>query len=340
MIMLLKNLKNILSNLIITSRKSRKGFTYVLVTTLMVAILLSIFFAASNYRYQDQELLQQIRIRSMNDFTKNLNNDIHRATYISAFRTLLALEDYVTTSGVYLTNINESFRETFYYGTINGTNSPIMANSTFYDYVSKVDAISSNTGMDLNINVSNINLVQSDPWNIDVYMALNITLIDNKHTASWNINKEYVTTVPIDNLRDPLYSKNTFNKVPNTIRRLNSTINSSILFNDISLMTLQNHINSSYYIESSNAPTFIMRFEGKTTSDPYGIESIVDDRILLNPELTSYPKRIKVDYIYFNDLNVNKVCINLTHNPLYPLILPRDRKTFYGLDNINETACP
>ena len=320
---------------------SRKGFTYVLVTTLMIAILLSIFFTASKYRYQDQESLQQVRIRAMNEFTQNLNNDIHRATYISAFRTLLALEDHVTTTGIYLTDINESFKETFYYGTINGTESQIMANSTFSDYVAKVSTISRVTGIFLTINVTHIGLVQSDPWNIDVHMLMNITLRDSKNTASWNINKEYITTVPIANLRDPLYSKNTFNKVPNTIRQLNSSMNSSMLFNATNTARLLEHINGSYYIASPYAPNFIMRFEGNTNADLNGIESIVNDRILFNPELIAYPDRIKIDYIYFNNLTFPKLCVNITTPPTTsPFIVPIDRKNLYQLQLINSTACP
>ena len=318
-------------------KRNRKGFTYILVTTLMVAILLSIFFAANKYRYQDQESLQQVRIRAMNDFTKNLNTDIHRATYISAFRTLLALEDHVTTTGIYLTDINESFRETFYYGTINGTSSPIMTNSTFGDYVSKVGNISRTTGIILNINVTHISLMQSDPWTIDVHMFMNITIVDSKRTASWNINNEYVTAVPINNLRDPLYSKNTFNKVPNTIRRLNSTV----LVNGSDTSMLQKHINGSYYLASSFAPNFIMRFEGKTDADPKGIESIIDNRILLNSELLAYPDRIKVDYIYFNDILETKLCVNLTTSPSGgPFIIPSNRRFLYQVENLTPTACP
>ncbi|MGV8086043.1 MAG: hypothetical protein ACP5N1_00275 [Candidatus Woesearchaeota archaeon] len=321
-----------------TKKMYRKGFTYIIVTTLMVAILLSIFFASNRYKYQDQEALQQMRIRAMNDFVKNFNEDIHRATYISAFRTLLALEDYVTYRGIYLTNINESFRETFYNGTINGTVSVIMANSTFKDYVTKVSAISESTGMILNVNVTEITLSQTTPWAIDVHMFLNITLQDTKRTASWNISKEYVTVVPITNLRDPLYSKNTLNKVPNTIRMSPSPF----LIDDTDVSNFDKHINGSYYIASSLAPNFIMRFEGKTDADPNGIESIVDNRILLNPELPSYPSRVRVDYIYFNAVtSADKICFNVS-TQIYgnPVVLTPDREQLYGFENLTATACP
>lgn len=316
----------------------RKGFTYIIVTTLMVAILLSIFFVSNRYKYQDQEALQQMRIRAMNDFVKNFNEDIHRATYISAFRTLLALEDYVTYRGIYLTNINESFKETFYNGTINGTVSLIMINSTFKDYVTKVSDLSESTGMILTVNVTEITLSQTTPWNVDVHMFMNITLQDTKRTALWNISKEYVTVVPIINLRDPLYSKNTLNKVPNTIRM--SPL--PFLIEDIDVSNFDKHINGSYYLASKLAPNFIMRFEGKTGPDPNGIESIVDNRILLNPELPSYPSRVRVDYIYFNAISSSdKICFNIS-NQIYgnPVVLTRDREQVYGFENLTETLCP
>ena len=316
----------------------RKGFTYLIVTTVIVVVLLSIFFTTSRYTLQDQESLQQVRIRAMNDFIKNLNSDIHRATYISTFRALLALEDHVATTGEYLDDVNASFREMFFYGDIiNGSSSAIMINSTFSDYLAKVQSMARSSGVILNINVTHISVNQSSPWLIDVYVLMNITALDTKNTASWNINKEYVTTVPISNLRDPLYSKNTHNKIPNTIRQLNV----SKLVNGSNTSALQEHISGSYYIASNFSPSFIMRFEGQIGSNPNGIESIVDVVDLSAQGLPKYDDRVKVDYIYFNDLASDKIC-NVEYIPsnMY-FVIPSNRKDLYQIGGLNySVACP
>jgi len=319
--------------------RGRKGFTYLIVTTVIVVVLLSVFFTSSRYRLQDQESLQQVRIRAMNDFIKNLNTDMHRATYISTFRALLALEDHVATTGDYLTDVNESFREMFFYGNLeNETSSAIMLNSTFSDYLAKVQLMARSTGIILNINVTQIRLMQSNPWNIDVYVLMNITAVDTKNTSSWNINREYVTTVPIANLRDPLYSKNTHNKIPNTIRQLPTTI----FVNGSNTSALQDHISGSYYVASNYSPNFIMRFEGLTDADINGIESIVDVVDLSAQGLPRYDDRVKVDYIYFNDLSTDKIC-NVTSIPqnMY-FVIPSNRKYIYQIENLSysNSTCP
>jgi hypothetical protein len=317
--------------------RNRKGFTYLLVTSFMVVIILMLFFSENRYKYQDQENLQQVRIRAMNDFMRNLDTDIHRASYISAFRSMLALEDYVTTTGQYLSDINSSFKETFFYGTVNFTNSTIMQNSTFHDYLLKVQSLAWSTGIVLNMNVTNIRMSQSDPWTINVYVILNITATDAKNTASWNINTEYVTEIPIENLRDPLYSKNTLNRVPNTIRRLDT----AILVDGMNTTNLQTHINGSYYLASTYAPNFVMRFEGRVDSDPNGIESIVDIKTLSNQEITVYEDRVKVDYIYFNDLFTDEICDVETISSDAYFIIPSNRINLYQIASLNYTTpCP
>jgi len=317
-----------ISRIIAIMRFGKKGYTYLIVATFLIAVLLMIFFSASRYKYQDFESLQQVRIRAMNDFVKNLDNDIHRATYISAFRAMLALEDHVTTTGSYLADINSSFKETFYLGTIDGVQASIMDNSSFSDYLGNVRKLSEAIGIQLYINVTNISIVQDDPWFMKVFMTLNITIIDSRNTASWAISKVYMTLIPIDNLRDPLYSKNTFNRVPNTVRRLNY----STLVSGTNTAGLIEHINGSYYIASSYAPNFIMRFEGRTDPDPDGIESIVDIRALSDQGLSVDENKIKVDYIYFNNLTYSKAC-NVQNVPSeYYFVIPLNRLVLYQIN--------
>ena len=324
----------------------KKGFTYLLVTSFLVVVLLMIFFATSNYKYQDQESLQQVRIRAMNDFMKNLDNDIHRATYISAFRALLTLEQRMINTGSF-SNVSDSFKEAFFYGTINGTTEgTTMINSTFKEYLSRVQEIAASTGITLDINVTDIELTQHDPWSLDVTMMMNITAIDNKNTASWHIYKAYTTNLPIDTLKDPLYIRNTGVFPPEGIRRLNTTI----LVNGSDVTNLRQHIEGVYYIASPYAPSYIMRFEGNSGSDPNGIESIVNYQDLenihdVNPGIILDPNKVKIDYIYFGAIvnSTDKVC-NVSGIPINDyFVIPLNRINMYQIGNIsflNSTNCP
>jgi hypothetical protein len=317
--------------------RSRKGFTYLLVSSLIVVVLLATFFASSTYKYQDKESLEQVRIRAMNDFIKNLNEDIHRATYISAFRSMIALEGHVVTTGHFLTDINSSFRETFFYGTINNTNSSIMENSSFSSYLSRVQELAAQTGITLDVNVTKIQIMQSNPWEIDVLVFMDILASDNRRTAYWNMSKEYATHIPIANLRDPLYSRGILNPLPNVVKHLDTTQ----FVNGTNVSILQTHIDGSYYVASTYAPSFIMRFEGNFDPDPNGIESIVSNSTVTSMD----PNKIKIDYIYFgyDSTSYTKVCNVQNVASGSNFVIPINRVELYkisGLTYLNGTDCP
>jgi hypothetical protein len=325
---------------------NKKGFTYLLVTSFMVAVILLIFFTTSNYKYQDQEALQQVRIRAMNDFMRNLDNDIHRATYISAFRALLTLETYLIDTKQF-GNTSVLFREAFFDGTIyGGVVGDQMVNSTFSEYLSRVQDLAASTGILLDINVTSIRLAQHDPWSLDVYMMMNITAIDTKNTASWHINKEYVTNVPIDTLKDPIYIKHLPKAAVEAlegIRRANTT-----LVNGSDVSNLKTHITGFYYINSTFAPSYMMRLEDNITRDPdgNGIESIVDVKFLTDQGVVitqSDLKKIKVDYIYFDSVisNETKVCnVSGISQTDYNFVIPLNRTSMYQISGLNYSTSP
>ena len=320
-------------------RLNKKGFAYVLVVSLLLVVLVAIFMSSNRYKLQDRQEALQIRILSINDFVKNMNNDIHRASYISAFRSLIALENQISVSGIFLNDTKESFRETFFYGTVNNTNVTIMENSSFNDYLNRVKQVSANTGINLDVNVTKINLTQSDPWSVNVHVFTDINVTDVDNVVSFVYSNEYVTNVPIADLRDPLYGVFSENKVPNTIRAFNKT---QLVFNN-ETTNLTDLVNGSYYVASNLSPNFIMRFENNVSPSEFGIESIVNVNMLSGQDLDVYPNRVKVDYIYFNDLPRTDTRCVPTDTDLSDLkfIITTDRLQLYEVDELNySTSCP
>lgn len=323
----------------ISKKLGKKGFTYLIVSSLMVVVLISAFFAISQYKHMDAYDRYSIRIRTMNDFVTNFENDVHRASATAAFRAMIALEDDVTKKGRFLSDIDIVFKDAFYNGTINGTISAVMQNSTMKDYIAKTQLIANKIGMNLYFNVTRIELSQSDPWSIDVTVFATLNLSDVNNMAYWYKDEEFVTNVPIYNLRDPVYGVGTHNKIPNTIRTFNDTL--VVPVNDVSNLNM--HINDSYYIASPAAPGFLMRFEGKLGPDVNGIESIVY-LPTLSQVLTVYPERVKVDYLYFNNTPLSDdILCNVTgvlSNSYF--IIPLDRQDLYQVRNVphlNNTDC-
>jgi len=316
--------------------KNTKGFTYLLTASFIVVVLLMVFLTLNKYHYQDRQKMYEQRIRLVDDFITNFDDDIHRATYITSFRTLLALEDNIAQTGVFLNNTELLFAQLASNGTLNGTTPSLLINSTLNNYLDKVNSLSSLVGIHSNFSLVNITLYQSSPWEVSVVVLLDIEINDTKGLASWSFRKSYLTKVPIFDLRDPLYSHFTSNRVPNTIRRLDVPflINDS----DHNSSNLITHLNGSYYLASSYAPSFLQRFENNLSPSPYGIESVVNINTISDQDLEVFPNRAKIDYIYFNDISQSNLTCNFTLIPsdLYT-VLPFNRLSLYDLDTLNST---
>jgi hypothetical protein len=84
-----------------------------------------------------------------------------------------------------------------------------------------------------------------------------------------------------------------------------------------------------------------MRFEGRIDADPNGIESIVDIQALSDQEITVYEDRVKIDYIYFNDISTDKVCnVENLSSEMY-FVIPSNRINLYQIVGLNySTSCP
>lgn len=315
----------------------KKGFAYVLSISLLAIIIVVVFLTSQRYTYQDEQESIGTRVRAMDDFVKSLNDDLSRAAYIASFRTLIALEEEIASTGTFLEDAETSFKETMFYGTINGTDTPLLDNSSLEDYLSKVSYLAADFGFQVDIRVNNIYLNQTNPWVLDVITDANVYVTDSTGNAYWNFTNNYTSQVPLYNLRDPIYSVFTDNKLPNTIRVLNTT--SLVSGSDTSNLDL--HINDSYYLASDLAPSFLMRFENNNSPSPYGIESIVNLEELSAQDLDTYPSRVKVDYIYFNNIATNTTICNVQGIPSeYYFIITEDRDELYQIQNLTyNTTC-
>lgn len=316
----------------------KKGYVYLMTVSLLLVVLLGVFISSNVFSRQDQQEIYETRIRTSNDFVKNLNKDISRASYIAAFRTLIALEEYVSQNGVFLDDMNDSFRETFFYGTVNGTFTNLLINSSFSNYNDRVKTIASTTGMNIDMNVTNISLAQNTPWTVVVGISIAINISDVNNLASWEYTKEFTAEVPIVDLRDPLYGVFTKNKVVNTIRQFNESI---LVDSDNVTTNLVDLINHSYYISSTQSPNFIMRFENRIGADLNGIESIVNIQTLSDQDVEVYQDRDKVDFMYFNNLPGDKICDVQNVSDSLNFVINDNRTELYQIENLSySTSCP
>ena len=131
-------------------------------------------------------------------------------------------------------------------------------------------------------------------WNVKVSLKTRFTVFDSKNSVSWDKNLTINSYIPVTNFYDPIYVVSTNGLIEN---KINKTI-----YNLSSVANLNLHLQNSYYIASSLAPSFLDRLQGKFSASPYGIESLV-----YLPKLSAQgiPTLTKsgVDYIYFSGSN-------------------------------------
>ena len=316
---------------------NKKGLFYLLISSLFVIVMILVFLAYKEYSYTDRQKIVETRIRTINNFIKDIDSDSKRVIYISGFRALIALEDYVASSGQYLNNAEELFRVAFYNGTVNGTEVKILENSSYSDYLGKLRIIADRIGIDIDLNVTNITLYHDSPWSVNVIITTHVNLTDKKGLARWEFYKDYNTSVSLIDIRDPLYSVFTLGRVPNTIRISNITDYVNNTNNDTTQLMI--HINNSFYVENPLAPSFLMRMRGNFSSSPYGIESLVYIPELIEQGVSYSTIRSLVDYVLFSNITgyENKAC-NVDNMPTW-FKMDTNHTNKYEINKLNYAPC-
>jgi hypothetical protein len=324
-----------------SKRLHKKGIVFTIVVLFALTILFILAYSRSRLQIKDKENVVQARITTMNDFLDSFHADAERAAYISGFRTLIALEDYVSYRSLFVNDSAYYFRQIFYNGSLDDDNFSfnIMNESTFWDYQEKVAEKATEINLEFSSQVTAIDLDMVDPWTVRVQVHLLVNLTDYSHLASWNYSTVVTSLIPIFDLRDPLYSVNTLGKLPVTVRRTNFTlfVNDSANQNDTT--NLQLHLNNSYYINSTSAPNFLMRFENNLHADPNGIESLVNLQVLADQGFVISDNNLSVvDYLYFGNNNTPNYCTiqNMDFEPDHWFILDRAHADIYQVNSTLE----
>ena len=266
----------------------------------VIALILIAFFLISYTVYsvvQDREPINK-RVDSMNNFIFSLEQDMSRQIYISGYRALVALDSHVTTKGSFLSNSREALKEAILNGTLNSQPINLMEGYRLEDWAPRVQSLSNSVNLFASYSIKNISVSQDDPWSVKIEVIIDMNLSDKSNLASWNKTQKISSRIEITGFEDPLYLMNTNGKITNRINK--TAYLPFVQGSDISNLTL--HVQSSNYIPSPLAPSFLDRLEGKTIGNEQGIESLV-----YIPELSAQGIDVEdksaVDYIYFSSSN-------------------------------------
>jgi len=265
--------------------------------TALTIILLSFFLLSySIYSITQDRTPIRNRIETLNSFVFSIEEDLPRELYISGFRIIFSFGKKIIETGEFITDINSTFKETFYNGTIDGIDEELMNGVKFSDIVDSLNERASKINANVSLMNTNINIMQEDPWRVKIVLSTDLLVQDNSNLVLWNKSMVINSYISIENFEDPIYVVKTNGLVPN---KINKTIYSSFVDgSDVS--NLMGHLENSYYIASTEAPSFLDRLEGKLSSNENGIESLV-----YLPELIAQGISIKdksvVDHVYFSN---------------------------------------
>jgi len=303
---------------------NKKGFLFTALAVIFVLVIITI--ASTQDLQYPRAVSEAQRIQSMEHYLVNLEGDLPRAAYIAGFRSLIATEEHVSTTGVYLTSFDDTFKEVFENGTINGTPYGIMNQSTFSDFTARFISLASQQGMVANLSLVSVTAYQTDPWDVQLDMVINATLSDTGRTASFSRLLSFRTAVPIEGIKDPVYAVGTQGRAAHTITQSNLTRPYITATNDTTLLQLL--VNQTLYVASPRAPDFIDRFMGNFTPSPNGIMSLVNIKELEAQGFSPDHCKSVVDFLYFGNsptpvnsfiVNMDQITfwLNSTHFPDY-----------------------
>lgn len=299
---------------------NKKGMYFTILTISFLVIFLFFFTTHSYRRLTDKMFVIENRVLSMNSFLEDVERDLERGLYISSFRAILSLQDYMTTGGVFFEDIDHSFQEAIMNGTINGSEVSLMLGATDSRIVGWIDNIkdqANKLNLDLNISIINFSLFQNDPWHIRIGINVTIILNDTTQIAHWRKDSYIETFIRIEGLEDPLYIVNGLGRFSNLVNKT-FYANNYTQFNgsEWNVSNFMKHVENSFYDANTNAPSFLMRFENNLSPSPYGIESMINLQKLSSrftpEEMTIYYDKSIVDYVYWSSANPSIYRINFT----------------------------
>ena len=284
---------------------NKKGIFFTFAAIALSIIILLSFHTYTAYRLKDDMESTEVRISTMNNFVKDIDDSLGDAAFIAGFRSLLSLEDYIMDYDRFMgeedsPNLATGFKDLFLYGRITtGINTEpmgLMENNTFLNWTERMGVQADKTGIELKFTINDAAISQSEPWKVDVSVNLKVEAKDKKGTASWVINKVLAKKINITGFADPLYLVN--NKKDSDIGVVNNTIRITPVNPAESESKLNTHLINSYYIGHTDAPSYLMRFENNLGSSSYGIESLVNSQKRIDAGLSALD-RSAVDYIYY-----------------------------------------
>jgi hypothetical protein len=308
-------------------RLGKKGIfmTFIAISIIMALMLI---FVPSDLSLKKNLQSVNNRVVIINTYVDDFEKVyLERSLYLSGVKTITALIMYMENDTGkpkdFLTNFEDSFQQVLLNRTI-GTNEKsigdfigedIMTNNTYPALINKSINVADDVfNVETNYTIHGIKVGQTGPWFVDV--EANISFYVKSESAKWEKNYTIIRTqININKFHDPYYSLKTGGLYINTINK------SEVPYDEWRLENLTNHTRHGeyYHWDSSDAPSFIMRFtDDISPSSCCGIESVVNPAKLADLGFPSDIALSYADYMFFESWSISApyapspVCADVT----------------------------
>jgi hypothetical protein len=342
--------------------KLKKGFFFSLFV--ITALALVVFTFKTNVELKEEQRVEvfKTRVDTTNQFLDDMEKDIERAIYVSAFRAFLAMDEYIHKKEEYIDNVSTRLPELMINGTIKGLQMNSTNSSTFGKWIQGIQELSNRYNINITFKDTQIEVYQFSPWTIDISFISNVSVKDYEDIVSWNytIAKSTIINISEAHFADPVYfmgSITNYEEGTPLINTIQQTPYEYLWKNDssapysVNITNLQDHVTRQLYINNTGAPSYIMRLEGHTNcSAEYttqcresGIESLVN--VLDMSTFWKYNKAGEsdkepcvADYQFFYEGCSPKADKNNVINMDKNFRLDRNHLGLYNLTSINGTG--
>ena len=172
---------------------SKKSMFFSIIAIVLISLIIFSFTTYTSYKLRDKVMVTEIRVYSMNSFIDDVEKDIERGLYISGFRSLMSMEQYITNNGIFLYNVNPCFKEAFLNGSINNSQMGLMNESTFINWTQRIKEQAIKLDIIVDFDIHDVTIYQKNPWTVNIDLNVTLNLEDIKKTASWQ-RPLYITT--------------------------------------------------------------------------------------------------------------------------------------------------
>lgn len=202
--------------------RKNSGQFFSIITIIMIIPLLALagVFSESLSGY-GEEIGSLVKLKSSYYYYHSVDQDLLRAGEIVARRSVVAALNWIVENGEGLSSSEETLRELFEEGSINGTDARIMNRSTIHHWLNTTENISRERGYRLNLSLdfSEESIGMKTSWKITFGLNYSLTLTDRNRLFTLRRNLSKKILVPVTDLEDPLITLRTGGKVVYPVKK-------------------------------------------------------------------------------------------------------------------------